>query len=179
MRRVASILIAVGFCLGLAACAPAQPKSVTPMPQVVESSPAEAGAQDATVSGTAADDVCATASQSGDAGVCVLEAVNETAALSFTGYRVVKLIGGSYDGAVEIIGAEQVVVTGASMASDITIDARNAVVKMSTIGGSLSVAGGRGATVIENTIGGNLVCADDAEVRGNSVGGDTACAARN
>lgn len=125
--------------------------------------------------GTDAETLCA-ASTGGEDDVCVLEDATATDALDFDGYRVVKLIGGRFAGPVEIRGAEQIVVTGASFSDDLTVDATGgAVVKLSSIGGALSVEGGHGVTLVQNTVSGDLLCADGVQVNGdgNAVGGDT------
>ena len=52
----------------------------------------------------------------------------------------------------------------------------NAVVKLSTIGGTLSVSGVRSATLVKNTVGADLLCADGVQANGdgNTVAGTVA-----
>ncbi|GAA2895793.1 hypothetical protein [Microbacterium esteraromaticum] len=60
-------------------------------------------------------------------------------------------------------------------APDLTVDAHGgAVVTLSTIGGTLNIAGVRSATLVKNSVGGDLLCADGVQANGdgNSVAGD-------
>ena len=171
-RTSATLLIAGLIGFGLVGCAsPDVEPSASDTPPAPSAS---ATASEAPADGETAEELCATASDSDDAQVCVLENVTASADLSFTSYRIVKLIGGSFAGAVDISGAQQVTITDAEFASDLTVDATGgAVVKLSTVGGTLSVEGGRNATLVKNTVEGDLLCADGVQANGdgNAVAG--------
>lgn len=184
MRRIAPTLLVAGLLgLALVGCAPAAPSAAPSAPAQPSASAAqtpEAPAETAPATGAGAsnadaDGLCAAQSTADQADVCVLEGVNSTANLEFTKFSVVKLIGGTFSGSVSIAGsAQQVVITEADFASDLTVDPRGgAVVKLSTVGGTLNVAGGHGATLVKNTVGGDLLCANrvQANGEGNAVTG--------
>ncbi len=154
MRHLAhrSLLALAVLGLALTGCAP----TAVERPATPASAP----------QGTDADALCA-ASESGDDAVCVLENATATDAVTFEGYRVVKLLGGRFAGPVEIRGAEQVVVAETSFSDDLTVDAKGGVVvKQSSIGGSLAIEGARDLTLVQNSIGGDVRCADGVQVDG-------------
>ncbi len=172
MRRTAPLLLVTILGFALTACAPAvapvEPGTDAPAEATPVESPSQA-AQDA------ANALCADKPE-GNAQVCLLEEVNASGDLVFSGYQVVKIIGGAYSGSVSIAADEQIVITEALFDADLDVNAPGTVVKLSTIGGSLSLADGRHATLVENRIGGDLNCAAAAEMHGNQVGGATAAA---
>lgn len=171
-----TVLLGLGG-LGLVGCS--APASET-APSASDAAPAASDAPetsddtDAPTAADAAEELCASASGSGDDQVCVLENATASGDLSFSTFRVVKIIGGTFDGAIEVRGAEQVTFIESTVAADLTVDVRGgAVVKLSEIGGTLNVAGGHSATLVKNTVGGDLLCADGVQANGdgNSVAG--------
>lgn len=176
-RTTAALFIAGLLGLGLVGCSTSTdadaPASDTPASDTPTST--ESPAADTPSAADAADELCSRASDADGADVCVLENATSSDDLSFSSYRIVKLIGGSYDGAVEITDAQQVTVTDATFAADLTVDPRGgAVVKLSAIGGTLSVNGGEHVTLVKNTVAGDLLCADgvQADGEGNTVAGE-------
>lgn len=171
-RHTSAMLLAVLAAAVLAGCAPSSGGGAG-TGGTRESSPAAAPASPASVDPVAAADVLCAESSRGEGEACVLEGVTAADDLRFTSYRVVKLIGGSFDGTVEISGAEEAIVIDGSFGGDLTLDPRGgSVVKVSTIAGTLAIDGGHGATVVDTTIGADLRCA--AGVQAGGGGNDVA-----
>lgn len=169
MRRfpLSALLIAGLVGVGLVGCA-----SAAEAPETPETPDAEQPSSDLDAAA-----LCAAESVADEADVCVLEGVTSSADLDFTTFSVVKLIGGTFEGTVSVGGsAQQVVITESAFASDVTLNARDgSVVKLSSIAGTLNVAGGHGATLVKNTIGADLLCAGGVQAngKGNAVTGKT------
>lgn len=182
MRRTLRALIVAGVVsFGLAGCAapgadaPGQTEGTQQATDA--SSAAPTASEETTPAGdpaAEAEDLCRTSSDAGG-DVCVLE--GETAAddLTFSSFRIVKLIDSSFDGAVQVSGAEEVIVTGSTFGGDLALSpSRGAVVKLTEVDGTLSIDGARHATVVRNTVGGDLRCGDGvrADGDGNQVTGE-------
>ena len=173
-RFTPALAITALLTLGLVGCAAPAADETAPDASPSASAPSAPDAAAETAAADAADELCATASGS-EGDVCVLENATAPGDLSFSSFRIVKIIGGTFDGAVEVTGAEQVTIVEAAVGADLTVDARGgAVVKLSTIGGSLDLAGVRSATLVKNSIGGDLLCAEGVQANGdgNAVAGD-------
>ncbi len=175
MRRTLRALLIAGV-VGFALAGCAAPGAETgPSPQATGASSPTAS-EEATADADpamVAEELCRASSDAGG-DVCVLEGVTAAGDLSFSSFRIVKLIDSAFDGAVQISGAEEAIVTGSTFAGDVTLSpTRGAVVKLSEIGGTLSIDSARHATLVRNGVGEDLRCGDGvrADGDGNQVAG--------
>jgi len=173
-RLTPALALTALLTLGLVGCAAPAADETAPDASPSASAPATPDAADEPSAADAADELCETASGS-EGDVCMLENATAAGDLSFSSFRIVKIIGGDFDGAIEVTGAEQLTIVEANVGGDLTVDAHGgAVVKLSTIGGTVNIAGVRSATLVKNSVGGDLLCADGVQANGdgNSVAGD-------